>query len=464
MEKDEPKPRPREPAPDVAPREDVVVPASPVRCPFCHDAVDAAKLDWVVCRSCLARHHEGCWGESGQCASCGHDTALGGGDLRVATPPARVSAQRRSALLVTAMLVALLVALALAAALGSSSKKHALPPPPPPVLGPPAVVSQLEPVFTKDLIDGRFERTHLAAKSLGTPGHTWSHITLHDPQHPGLVLAEVGIDESGRSVWVEPRPRAVVSLRDLEGPELVLDRAAPLAGHFRFSFAGDKQGEGEHSQQISQKIQRALGRFPDVLSWASNTLKTTALIRLEAKDGVSLDSIAREFDGHDGFSFVGTEIVGGLESVTYHLRVVGQPADGGLAARLRGAAFGAIDLGHGVASGDSFTLDVARANPLGVAELDRVLYPARLDRQAPFRGLVRVKLPHARSENVTRLQAQAASTGGQAVGSIAYERLEGANLTLFFPQDSPSTLGKIEAAFAGEEAALELAADTLDLR
>lgn len=49
-----------------APREAAV---SVHRCPFCRD--DVGRADSVVCADCLTRHHEGCWGESGErCGSC----------------------------------------------------------------------------------------------------------------------------------------------------------------------------------------------------------------------------------------------------------------------------------------------------------------------------------------------------------------------------------------------------------
>lgn len=40
------------------------------RCPFCHEDVRVKETNWVSCRSCQARHHQACWAESGQCASC----------------------------------------------------------------------------------------------------------------------------------------------------------------------------------------------------------------------------------------------------------------------------------------------------------------------------------------------------------------------------------------------------------
>ena len=46
------------------------------RCPYCHDDVSVESTDWVSCRSCLARHHEGCWTEGGVCSSCGEAVRL----------------------------------------------------------------------------------------------------------------------------------------------------------------------------------------------------------------------------------------------------------------------------------------------------------------------------------------------------------------------------------------------------
>jgi hypothetical protein len=40
------------------------------RCPFCHETVAAESDDWIACKGCLARHHQGCWGEGKGCASC----------------------------------------------------------------------------------------------------------------------------------------------------------------------------------------------------------------------------------------------------------------------------------------------------------------------------------------------------------------------------------------------------------
>src|SRR5947209_6042592 len=71
MEKDREKPFiPPEPLAQLPPRDDVRAAASPVRCPYCHEDVRPDSRDWVACRACLARHHQGCWNESNACASC----------------------------------------------------------------------------------------------------------------------------------------------------------------------------------------------------------------------------------------------------------------------------------------------------------------------------------------------------------------------------------------------------------
>jgi hypothetical protein len=50
--------------------------ASALRCPYCHDALDALAPNWIACGSCLARHHKRCWREHGACSSCGAVEAL----------------------------------------------------------------------------------------------------------------------------------------------------------------------------------------------------------------------------------------------------------------------------------------------------------------------------------------------------------------------------------------------------
>jgi tetratricopeptide (TPR) repeat protein len=64
------KPGPGLPPPAPAPRDDVRVPSSLVRCPYCHEDVHVERDVWVACKSCLARHHATCWREGGACASC----------------------------------------------------------------------------------------------------------------------------------------------------------------------------------------------------------------------------------------------------------------------------------------------------------------------------------------------------------------------------------------------------------
>jgi hypothetical protein len=76
LEKPAEKPRLHDPAPEVIERADVRVQASPTRCPYCHSDISTSTVDWVVCKSCLARHHGACWRESSACASCGEKAHL----------------------------------------------------------------------------------------------------------------------------------------------------------------------------------------------------------------------------------------------------------------------------------------------------------------------------------------------------------------------------------------------------
>jgi hypothetical protein len=69
-------PPPSEPAPEVAPRDDVSVSASPTRCPYCHEGIQIDAEAWVACSGCLGRHHRDCWDEGGKCAGCGETEAL----------------------------------------------------------------------------------------------------------------------------------------------------------------------------------------------------------------------------------------------------------------------------------------------------------------------------------------------------------------------------------------------------
>lgn len=50
--------------------------ASSERCPYCHADVVLGAEPWVVCRTCVARHHRACWGEAGRCAACGGDVSI----------------------------------------------------------------------------------------------------------------------------------------------------------------------------------------------------------------------------------------------------------------------------------------------------------------------------------------------------------------------------------------------------
>ena len=72
------KPRQHEPASELAPRADVRVGGSLVRCPYCHDDVAPEATGWVACRGCLARHHLNCWKETLACGTCGHKVCMDG--------------------------------------------------------------------------------------------------------------------------------------------------------------------------------------------------------------------------------------------------------------------------------------------------------------------------------------------------------------------------------------------------
>jgi hypothetical protein len=63
-------------------RSDVKVSSSAVRCPYCHESVRPEPDAWVVCASCLARHHASCWRELGSCATCRAARSLPGSKPR----------------------------------------------------------------------------------------------------------------------------------------------------------------------------------------------------------------------------------------------------------------------------------------------------------------------------------------------------------------------------------------------
>ncbi|MBI3724842.1 hypothetical protein HY251_12935 [bacterium] len=105
-------------------RDDVRLEGSRARCPYCHDSVSAEGDDWVACRACLARHHEKCWQESGQCATCREKAFLPG---TRAAPSTRPSSRSRAGTIVAAAL-GLLVALAVASSiawLGARTSRRA---------------------------------------------------------------------------------------------------------------------------------------------------------------------------------------------------------------------------------------------------------------------------------------------------------------------------------------------------
>lgn len=56
---------------EVAVERRIAVANALLRCPFCHEDVDARAGGWRACAECLARHHEVCWCEIGYCSTCG---------------------------------------------------------------------------------------------------------------------------------------------------------------------------------------------------------------------------------------------------------------------------------------------------------------------------------------------------------------------------------------------------------
>lgn len=115
----------------------------PLRCAYCHDSVPSE--DRAACADCLAVHHEGCWRESGRCASCqgarplfapGAAAPPAPAPLPVRTAPRPVPAQmspeaiaastaraRREAVAGGLVLVAIIVAASGLAAAGSLTRE-----------------------------------------------------------------------------------------------------------------------------------------------------------------------------------------------------------------------------------------------------------------------------------------------------------------------------------------------------
>ncbi len=104
---------PIEPAPTEAPRADVKVASSLVRCPYCHADVASDAAGWVACEKCLARHHTACWDEGGRCSTCG-----GTARLRADKPASRGA---KLAAFLIAAIVALLVLFAVIVPMRASS-------------------------------------------------------------------------------------------------------------------------------------------------------------------------------------------------------------------------------------------------------------------------------------------------------------------------------------------------------
>lgn len=101
--KNKPPERPA-PPPEVARRDDVRAATSPVRCPFCHDAVAVDATGWVACTGCLARHHAACWREGGRCGACGRTEAM--------TPPRQTRWFKAAAVLFAILSLVLLTVFA----------------------------------------------------------------------------------------------------------------------------------------------------------------------------------------------------------------------------------------------------------------------------------------------------------------------------------------------------------------
>ncbi len=104
------------------------------RCPYCHDACRPEEA--VVCRDCLARHHEPCWGEHGACSACASDHRLVADPTRTPAPEISIRLSsgegrergpqlgvRGPARLVFWIQALVLVVLALAAYPGSSTEE-----------------------------------------------------------------------------------------------------------------------------------------------------------------------------------------------------------------------------------------------------------------------------------------------------------------------------------------------------
>jgi hypothetical protein len=106
----------------VADERSISVERSPTRCPYCHENVDAQGESWIVCASCLARHHAACWRDHGRCAACDARAAL-------ETPaPARSALARRSNLIVGVAVLLLLGILAFRHRPGTAIAPETTPP------------------------------------------------------------------------------------------------------------------------------------------------------------------------------------------------------------------------------------------------------------------------------------------------------------------------------------------------
>jgi hypothetical protein len=436
LEKSPEKPAVREPAPEPTLREDIVVRASPVRCPYCHDELSVERAAWVVCRSCLARHHEGCWRESKTCASCGHALALSGEPLEGRTTAAWWR-PFRSKWMPLVMLLAPVVG-------GVASMIALRPKPVPPVAiqAPSFAVARVIPL---DELDARLEEARFpivtTAETRAAEG--WQHL---DPgEGVATAIREWTLD--GDRLRVQLAPGAVVKLGAIEQrlDHAFLSRSQPVRGHFRLTFSGAR-GSADRVRALESKLQELLGGTWERTSWSSTSDEVQVTLRLTGAPGHRFDRFETPFAGEDPFFLTDTELLGDCESIAYHLTAEGKPADGGRA--LAGLVLGTL-------SGDgALEIEVARGRPVSLASLDAALAPGRVDRGSKIAGVLRVRT--TKTTDVDRLRQALARAGGREVGSMTYSEIPKAEVTFFVPKSAHATLGRIEGAFEGLDATFEL--------
>ncbi len=110
-EKTEKRLPPKEEAPVVPERTDVIVRGGASRCPHCHDTVNSEDDAWAACRGCLARHHVACWGEGGQCAACGEKRFVSSAPTRKNAPRATEARMKILVVMIAFLSLGLVVSL-----------------------------------------------------------------------------------------------------------------------------------------------------------------------------------------------------------------------------------------------------------------------------------------------------------------------------------------------------------------